>query len=196
MASDTTAQLIFDHLEASGLHESHELLEIGYDSGARHSRPLAELHSGSYRFQQTDEFASTPAGPSGNRFDVSGFNTSFDVAVAQSVFAFLPFNDVRLCLYQTAKVLGRNGCYYSTFFNSELAPPPADFANCYFSVNPLAPGPFSYSIDDLQRAAAGLGWSVREVTDWLSPDGQQLACFRRRSTIWAPRQAFGRRRRH
>lgn len=181
--SEILARLAFDHLSAAGLHNNHDLLELSFGSPAPHDRPISQLHKGTYRYQSTNVEGSTPSGPSGVRFDSSGLGTCFDFVTAQSMFALMSFNDIRLCLYQTAKVMARNGRFYATFFDTEASPPPFDFAESYYLDNPVAPGPFSYSIDDLERAAAGLGWSVGAEAGWSSPDGQRLACFRRRSRL-------------
>ena len=114
-----------------------------------------------------------------DRFELDRFGTSFDYAIAVSVFTHLPANHITVCLHRIAGVLNPGGCFYASYFNApsraHLAPiehPPAGI------VTQFDRDPYHYSLDEL-RWMAPAQLSVEHLGDWGHPRGQSMVAFRR-----------------
>lgn len=114
-------------------------------------------------------------------FDARLFGVAFDMAIAQSLFSHLRFNDIRACLDAVAEVMRPGGRFYATFF---LAPDDHRFAAPFrhprggIATTGVA-DPYHYYARDLIAAADPRWWRAEILGDWGHPRDQQMAAFHR-----------------
>ena len=123
--------LQFRFLLDEGLQPHHTLLDIGCGclrGGVHYVGYLADGHY--YGIEAAcwlleagrDELARAGLGDRRvhllcrDDFDCSSFGTTFDFAIAQSLFTHLPWNSIQRCLAEAQKVLAPGGRLYATFF--------------------------------------------------------------------------------
>jgi SAM-dependent methyltransferase len=157
-------RMLVDHLEPGhyyGIDVNHALLEAGYrdelDPQQRARLPEANLRA-------TD------------RFDCD-FGTTFDMAIAQSLFSHLSLNMMRLCLYRVAGVMRPGGRFFVTFFEQRPGFP-LDGMNrrkrLYTERNN-----YWYYRADMKWVASRSPWSFRYIGDWDHPNGQRMVEYTR-----------------
>jgi SAM-dependent methyltransferase len=190
---DEMGQLQLDFLREHGLRPEHRFLDVGCGA-LRAGRLLAtylapghyygidvnaSLVSAGYEHELTEEARGRL--PASNlrvtdRFDAD-FGTTFDMALAQSVFSHLPLTHLRLCLARLAPVVAPGGTFWVTYFEQ-----PADFpvdgvrrdaGRLVFSERNF----FWYYRRDLEYAAQDLPWRFTAVGDWGHPRGQVMGAF-------------------
>ena len=114
-----------------------------------------------------------------DRFSFSRFQSSFDFALAHSVFTHLPMNHIINCLIEIRKVLKPGGEFFATFFESPRS--------AYAEPLPHHPGgittfldrdPFHYSFADFQWMAGITGMALRYIGDWDHPRDQKMLGFK------------------
>ncbi|KDA00629.1 type 12 methyltransferase [Hyphomonas polymorpha PS728] len=112
------------------------------------------------------------------RFDCSSLATQFDMAIAQSVFTHVPWNQVRLCLARLADTMRAGGRLFATYFEAaEDAPLDAVTDRGGGILSSFDANPYHYRFSDLQGAAEGLPVTVRRLGDVGHPRGQYMAEF-------------------
>jgi len=140
-----------------------DLLRVGYEV------ELAEVDAQSRvpreNLQQVD------------RLEVPFATTSFDVAIAQSLWTHLPLNHIKLCLANLRPRMRPTGVLYATIFTFPDAmalheAPPAWPGLSYES------DPFAYPLADIEYAASSTGWTVELLGDWGHPFGQEMCRLR------------------
>ncbi len=194
---DEVGRLQLDFLVTHGLLPSHNLVDVGcgslrggvhfirylddghyhgidsqawlLDAGVSRELPLYGLSSRTVRLLCRDDF------------DLTGFGTVFDFAIAQSVFTHLPWNGIFQCLYQVERALAPQGRFFATFFE---APPGAVTAEPRTHtpggiVTYLERDPFHYSFDILEDLAHRVGLRAVYHGGWEHPRGQRMAIFQR-----------------
>lgn len=159
-----------DYLEPThyfGIDISPDLLEAGY---VREIEPKAlDTRFPRHNFHVSGDF------------DVSGFGTRFDFAVAQSLFTHLPLDSLRLCLKRLHGRMNPGARFFFTYFE---CPPWADFASSWTQepggrITHPGKDPFHYRMADI-IALSGRRWAVDWMGDWNHPRNQKMAIFRRR----------------
>ncbi len=116
-------------------------------------------------------------------FDATGFGVNFDMVLAHSLFQHLTLNEIRLCLYETARVTSLGSRFYASIFEASKIAMPADIVANDAHATSFSSAPYHYRIADLEYAAEGLGWKVEPVGEWGHPSGERLVCFRRRTGL-------------
>lgn len=112
------------------------------------------------------------------RFDCSALADRFDMALAQSVFSHVPWNQVRLCLSQLAGVMLPGGRLYATYFEAAEEAPLSDIIQRSHGITTrFDANPYHYRFSDLVRAASDLPVTVRRLGDVGHPRGQFMAEF-------------------
>lgn len=113
-------------------------------------------------------------------FDFSAFATTFQMALAQSVFTHLPLNEIRLCLVRAADVIETGGRLFATYFEC----PSADaWRDAYQHISGVwtypARDPYHYMLSDLDFAARELPFKVSPIGEWNHPRNQKVISFER-----------------
>lgn len=112
-------------------------------------------------------------------FRFSLFGTTFDYAIAQSVFTHLPLNHIRLCLLELAKCMKEGGRFFATFFEcpeghpieQEITHQPGGV------VTHTDQDPYHYKVRDFLWCIDGLPWEMNHIGDWHHPRAQRMLCF-------------------
>jgi len=111
-------------------------------------------------------------------FAASRFGTSFDCAIAVSLFTHLPMNQIVRCLVEVRKVLAPGARLYASCFE---APSPAHLAPLTHEgqgiVTQYDTDPFHQSLDELASLGRFAGMTVAGVGDWGHPRGQRMVAF-------------------
>jgi len=195
-AWDEIGRLQVDFLIARGLLPHHRLLDVGCGAMRGGVHAAAYLDAGHYygidvndrlihaalevEVPQAGLQTKVPAANLHvtNRFDVP-FDTTFDYAIAISLFTHLPLNHVRLCLFKVGQVMKPGSRLFATFFpvpeNS-----PYDVRQRQVHVTTQAErDPFHYRPSELEWAASVGPWVFTYIGDWQHPRGQHMVEFRR-----------------
>jgi SAM-dependent methyltransferase len=186
----------FEFCRSQGLLPSHQFIDIGCGSLRGGVHFVRYLEPGHYAGVDTHD-ALLDAGyerelvPSGlaprldrarlkatSRFEFGSFGQPFDMALAQSVFTHVPFNQIRLCLSQLAQAMQPGGRFFATYFEiGEDVPLDAAVDRGGGIVTRYDANPYHYTFSDLQRAAEGLPVIVRRIGEAGHPRGQFVAEF-------------------
>lgn len=192
-------QLQFDFLVARGLPREARLLDIGcgclragvhfveyLDPGNYHGIDLwQELLDAGYDIELAaaglqDRLPRENLICDGD-FHFERFGTTFDAALAQSVFTHLPLNHIRLCLGRLAPVMRPGGAVYATIFACERQGDwfgPVERVKDLVTTHPDR-DPYHYTYADIERCAAGLPWEIEPVGDWGHPRKQSMVVLTR-----------------
>ncbi len=113
-------------------------------------------------------------------FDFSLFNTTFDYAIAQSVFTHVEWKLILRCLYNIKKVLKPAGRFFATFFEDP------DGLQMAASIE-HSPGrvmtypdqdPFHYEFSVFVDLATRVHLDVEYIGDWNHSRAQKMMVFR------------------
>jgi SAM-dependent methyltransferase len=197
---DEVGKLQFDFLRARGLVPHHKLLDVGCGSlrggvhfvgylepGHYHGIDISqELLDAGYDIELAAVGLQDRLPRQNLRrtsdFELVGLEQTFDFAIAQSLFTHLSLNRIRQCLERLVPAMKPGGAFYATFFERPAGAPASEPVR-------HEPGgivtygerdPYHYSLADLEHAARGLPWSVRNLGDWGHPRAQRMAVFTRR----------------
>ncbi len=208
---DEVGQLQLDYLRAVGLERTDKLLDIGCGPLRGGVKFIDYLLADNYYgidanidyLRAGTEIELPQAGvarklPEANirlddRFGFSKYGVEFDMAIAHGLFSELSLNDIRLCLYEAARVLGPHKRLFATIHDAPSMSLPADRVKrrgaigtsdkASGKVTTSASKPYHYSLDDLTWAANGLGWKLEPVGEWGHPSGEHLVAFRRTHAV-------------
>ncbi|MDH3443370.1 MAG: class I SAM-dependent methyltransferase [Deltaproteobacteria bacterium] len=198
---DEIGRLQFDFLRARGLSSKMVFLDVGcgcFRGGIHFIRFLDAGHYYGLDMNQTliDEGFEKELKPAGlaekmprencacnEAFDFSAFaGIKFDMALAQSVFTHLNFNQIRLCLERLVHKMKEGASFYASFF--ECPPNRTTGESIYHECGGVtsygATDPYHYRIEDLSDAAKHLPWLVSNIGDWGHPRDQKIICFNRK----------------
>ncbi len=195
---DTIGRLQFEYLVSRGLTPDHRLLDIGCgalrgglhfigylntggyhgmdkeqwlpDSGVENELPAQGLHTKRFTLLQDGEF------------EFGRFDTTFDFALAQSVFTHLPWNSILRCLVNVSEVLAPTGQFYATFFEdtdgthltSTIVHDPGGIET-FPDRNP-----YHYQFPVFEDLAMRAGLVVENLGDWNHPRNQRMLVFRQK----------------
>jgi hypothetical protein len=183
-------ELQFQFLRQNGLSPEHKLLDIGCGA-LRGGIPIIEyldpcnyygvdlnaslIEAGKHELNQRGLSSKQSHLLVNDRFEFDRFGTSFDFAIAQSVFTHLDMNLIIRCLVQTRKVLKADGRFFATFF---LAPSPGHLAPIKHHPGGITTNfdsdPFHYSFCEIEWLADISGLSARLIGDWNHPRNQMM----------------------
>lgn len=190
---DEVGRLQFDFLRAQGLVPQHRLLDVGCGALRGGIHFVRHLEPGHYCGLDVNaslleagkrELAAAGLGQRGARlladdaFRASRFGSSFDMAIAVSLFTHLPMNPIVRCLVEVARTLALDARFYASYFEAPapaclepLRQPPGEIVTHYDR------DPFHYAFDELQAMARLAGVRVERVGEWQHPRGQRMAAF-------------------
>lgn len=194
---DQIGRLQLEFMIAQGLEPHHVLLDIGCGSlrgGVHFVRYLDDGHYYGIDAEQwlLDAAVRVELSRAGltdrhihllcrDDFDFSAFGTSFDFAIAQSVFTHLPWNSILRCLRNVRDVLRPTGRFYATFFEDP------DGSHQVTSIRQTPGGivtypdkdPYHYPFDVFAELARRTGLAVRYLGAWDHPRNQRMMVFTR-----------------
>ena len=113
-AGDDPGRWMFDFLRQEGLKPSDRVLHLGKASAA--VTALWRSFLDEHRFDRLVNDASV--------YGLGGEQEPFDLAVAESLFPFRPFNTVARCIASVVRTLAPGGRFYATWFEN---PDPGTF---------------------------------------------------------------------
>lgn len=192
-AWDVLGPLQIDFLREQGLLPEHRFLDVGC-GGFRAGRHLVDyLEPGHYygidighdvmragydHELTDDQRARLPIGNlrMTDRFDAD-FGVRFDMAIAQSLFAHINLNRVRLCLHRVAKVMPPGARFFVTFNERRPKYPVDGVKNAMYTERNV----FWYYRRDMRWAAKETPWTLRYLGDWGHPRDQKMLEFTRRA---------------
>ena len=194
---DELGNLQYRFLEERGLLPQHKLLDIGCGSLRGGIHFIQYLNAGNYfgldvnssliKAGQKELIAANildkdPVLLVNDKFEFSNFGTSFDYALAFSVFTHLFLNHIGRCLLEVAQVLKPNGMFFATFFE---APTSVYIDRIEHELGGTTTNydldPFHYSVEEISVVANKVGLSAELVKDWIHPRGQKMLKFKHQS---------------
>jgi SAM-dependent methyltransferase len=196
---DKIGKLQFDFMVAQGLEPAHNLLDIGCGSLRGGLHFIRYLDIGHYYGVEKEQVALAWAGSELDRaglayrrpqlkqdgaFDFGHFGTSFDFALAQSVFTHLSLNDIIVCLMRLGRVLTVGGRFFATFFEgySRMDTNPIAWQTDdgqEVTTYPTLARSMHYPFDYFEWAAVGSGLRVEYIGEWGHPRKQRMMVFTR-----------------
>jgi hypothetical protein len=155
---------MFDRIAQEGLRPSDRVLHFGNTSVAATERWRAYLEENHYLRLVDDASV----------FGLAGEAELFDVAIADSVFPFRPFNAVARCIASIVRKLQPSGRLYATWFEN---PDPANFepivqANGITSFSDSEPYHYSFAL--IANVCDAIGAMVERLPSTGHPRGESL----------------------
>lgn len=188
--------LQFDYLKNHGLEPNHRLLDIGCGSLRGGVHFINYLEPGNYwgidiNQSLLDAGWEHELGPAGlqsrqpqdqlvqlDDFQFDRLGTSFDMAIAQSLFSHMNFNNIRRCLRSLEPLLASGGKFFATIFtvpaDHDLEEPCPQLDTV---VSHSVRDPFHYRVADMAHAAEGLDLTATFLGDWDHPRNQKMVVF-------------------
>lgn len=195
-------KLQFDFLVAQGLKPCHYFLDVGCGSlraGVHFTGYLEAYHyygvdinqkllnAGRQELKQHRISGKNPNLVAMDNFDFPCLETTFDYAIANSVFTHLPFNCIRGCIVNIDKVLAPKGLFYATFFEN-----PGEKFDLQPVLHPQADGPgivsfydrdpYYYDLDAFKFMCEGTSLEVNYIGHWNHPRNQKMLVFTKRAS--------------
>jgi SAM-dependent methyltransferase len=112
------------------------------------------------------------------RFELASFVTTFDAAIAISLFTHLPMNHIVRCLVEVRNVLRPSARLFASYFEAP--------ATAYLEPLEHIPGnvvtqydadPYHYAFEELRWMAGIAQMHVERIGEWGHPKGQQMLAF-------------------
>lgn len=170
VAGDNSGAWMFDLVEREGLRPSDRVLHLGDVSAAVTQRWLSFLHENHFGRLLDDA----------SLFALGDETGAFNVAIADSVFPFRPFNAVARYIVSVVRKLEPTGRFYATWFENP------DLAN----VEPIVqPGgittfadsePYHYPFALIENVCEAVGATVERLPSVGHPKGESLLVITRR----------------
>jgi SAM-dependent methyltransferase len=114
-------------------------------------------------------------------FELNGIPHAIDVAMANSLFACLPFNSVARCIASVVRKLAPWGVFYATWFEN---PEPGSF-DPIVHPNGITTypdrEPYHYPFELIERVCRAVDATVERVQDSTHPRGESILLISRRS---------------
>jgi cyclopropane fatty-acyl-phospholipid synthase-like methyltransferase len=190
---DELGALQFAFLQARGLQPHHRLVDVGCGAlrgGVHFVRYLdpghyfgidcnASLISAGKRELEAAGLADrAPHLLISDKFALTGFATTFDAAIAVSVFTHLPMNHIVRCLVELRKVLKPDAHFYASYFE---APTPACLEPQRHErggiVSHYDADPYHYAFAEIEWMANIAQMKVERFGDWGHPRDQRMLVF-------------------
>ncbi len=192
---DEIGKLQFEFMLTHGLLPQHRLLDVGCGSLRGGVHFVRYLEKGNYygvdqdqwlldaglRHELKDEGLADrqPLLLCRDDFDFSAFGTTFDFAIAQSVFTHLPWNSILRCLYNAQQVLKPGGRFFATFFED----PKEEYSTGHIHHSPGEivtypdKDPYHYSFSVFRDLADRARLNVNYIGEWDHPRAQRMLEF-------------------
>lgn len=190
---DEVGRLQFDFLRERGLAPHHRLLDVGCGALRGGVHFAAYLERGGYHGLDINA-SLLDAGRreldaagladrdvhllADDAFRARRFGTTFDVALAVSVFTHLPMNAIVRCLAEVRACLAPGGTFYATYFEAPQAAwleplehPPGNIVTSYDC------DPFHHAFDEIAAMARFAGLTASRIGDWRHPRGQVMVAL-------------------
>lgn len=190
---DAIGDLQFRFLKRQGLNPDHRLLDVGCGALRGGVHFVRYLVAGNYygldlntSLIQAGRVELEKTGLSGkdahllvdDSFRVGRFGTSFDYALAVSLFTHLPLNQIGRCLVRVREVLKPQGAFYATFFQ---APTPLHLDTITHEpggvVTNYDKDPYHQALAELEWLAKQAGLSTQYIGEWEHPRDQRMLRF-------------------
>lgn len=190
---DEIGALQLEFLKRHGLAPSHRLLDLGCGALRGGVHYVRYLDAGNYYGADINaslleagrrELAEAGLGAKEvhlletDGFEVRRFGTTFDAAIAVSLFSHLTMNHIIRCLVEMRAVLGEQARFFASYFEAPsrnfLAPlshSPGDIVTSFTA------DPYHYAFCEMQWMAGLAGLSVQNAGDWGHPRGQRMLEF-------------------
>jgi SAM-dependent methyltransferase len=113
-------------------------------------------------------------------FEAWRFGVEFEYALALSLFTHLPAGDLRRCLIELTKCMRPGGHFFVSYFDcpaGDLVPAihrPVSGLTTYSERDP-----YHLRVEDLERCAEKLPWTLISYGEWGHPREQQMVRFDR-----------------
>jgi SAM-dependent methyltransferase len=192
---DEIGSLQFQYLVSKGLMPQHTLLDVGCGSLRGGVHFIRYLHPGNYFGMDKDQWlldagmehelvkeeidTRKPNLLCRDDFKFSSFETTFDYAIAQSVFTHLPWNSIHRCLHNMKLVLKPGGQFFATFFEDP------DGSHWGTSIQ-HSPGlittfpdkdPYHYHFSILEELGKRANLKAEYIGEWNHPRAQKIVSF-------------------
>jgi hypothetical protein len=155
----------------------------------RHRHQLLAIEAGRRELAEAKLESRAPNLLVSDRFEVGRFDTTFDCAIAVSVFTHLPMNHIVRCLIEVRKVLRPAGAFYASYFEAPstayLAPLPHSRGGIVTSYDA---DPYHYAFDEVRWMAGTANLEVELIGEWGHPRDQRCCASVGRLTL--PRGAL------
>lgn len=186
-----TLQLNF--LKGHGLQPHHQLVDVGCGAlrgGVHFIRYLDPQHyygidinaslieAGKRELEEEKLESKMPHLLVNDKFELGCFATTFDYAIAVSVFTHLPMNHIIRCLVEARKVLRPAARLFASYFEApaqayleRLKHTPGDIVTNYDA------DPYHYAFEEVQWMAEIAHMKVERVGAWGHPRDQTMLAF-------------------
>jgi len=170
VGGDDSGAWMLDLVEREGLRPSDRVLHLGDLSAAVTDRWLSFLHTNHFGRLLDDE----------SLFGLGEETGTFDVAIADSVFPFRPFNAVARYIVSIVRRLEPTGRFYATWFENP------DLANAEPIVQPCGTvtfpdcEPYHYPFALIASVCEAVSATVERVPRLGHPKGESLLLITRR----------------
>jgi ABC-2 type transport system ATP-binding protein len=168
--SEDSAAWLFDRVVEEGLRPSDRVLLFGTASVAFTERWRSFLEENHYVRLVNDTSV----------LGLGGETEPFDVAIADSVFPFRPFNAVARCIASVVCKLAPHGRFYATWFEN---PDPANFEPIVQPTGIISFSdcePYHYPLTLIANICEAVGATVERVPSRGHPRGESLLVISRR----------------
>jgi len=199
---DTLGQLQLDFLKGQGMQPHHRLMDVGCGPLRLGSLAVDYLDPGHYfAIDASEELLDVGYNreltdrqrermPRSRLHTTEDFDFSFlndqkmDVAMAQSLFTYLPLNHIRHLLARLYPRMVEGGAFYASFclnpdhhdITQKMTHPVTE-AGLKPIVSHDITAPYHYSIEDLEYCAKDMPWKFQFHGDWGHPCNLHMAAF-------------------
>ncbi|MCR9154212.1 MAG: class I SAM-dependent methyltransferase [Bacteroidetes bacterium] len=181
---DLLGALQFTLLTAAGLRAKHKLVDIGCGSLRAGKLLIPYLDKGNYYGLDPNRWLidegiekevgqslidlKSPTFSESDNFQLAAFNTSFDYAIAQSIFSHASGEQIISCLKEVGANLNAEGLFLATFIWG---------TEDYQGSEWVYPGCVSFTQETIAKWAWNEAGLKMEATNWPHPNGQNWALF-------------------
>lgn len=190
---DEVGSLQLEFMRARGLVPGHRLLDVGCGALRGGIHFVRHLEPGRYFGLDINaslleagrrELAAAGLGRrdanllADDGFRAGRFGTTFDMAIAVSLFTHLPMNSIVRCLCEVGCVLAPGARFHASYFE---APAPAWLKPLRQSPGEIVThydrDPYHYAFAEMRTMADLAGLHVERTGGWSHPRGQLMAAF-------------------
>jgi len=194
---EALGDLQFAYMKSVGLLAHHKLLDVGCGSlrGGVHFIPYLEpkhyfgfdinqnLMEAGLTNELSDELRQSHIRAenfsSSDDFTYPAQWQALDFAIGLSLFTHLSLNTIKLCLWQTRKVLKTGGKFHATIFLVEKKNMFVAHQQSAEVLSHPTKDPFHYTHEDMEYLAAATGFSLCSIDDFEHPRNQKMAVFQK-----------------
>jgi cyclopropane fatty-acyl-phospholipid synthase-like methyltransferase len=191
-------ELQFDFMVNQGLKPHHKLLDVGCGCLRGGVHFIRYLDEGNYHGVDKDadllKAGLKEAKMAGlghklfhlaldGNFEFDKLETTFDFAIAQSLFTHLNFNEILLCLFSLEQVISDRGKFYATYFDTTRAKYSGTIEHKtadgkVVKTRPAFSRSMHYSLEMLQWAGWYVGMRCIPINEgWEHPRRQSMVVY-------------------